>query len=67
MSDGRSEDYLRDMKVTGEQLNFGLLYNGRMMAFEGKATGDVMSGEVTAKGVRGPWTAKRRNPSATPK
>src|SRR5215467_8992190 len=60
VSDGKSEDYLRDMKVLGEKISFGLLYNGRMMTFEGKATSDTMSGEVTAKGVRGPWSAKRR-------
>jgi len=60
VSDGKSEDYLRDMQVLGEKVSFGLLYNGRMMTFEGKAAGDAMSGEVTAKGVRGPWSAKRR-------
>jgi SAM-dependent methyltransferase len=60
VSDGRSEDYLRDMQVLGEKVSFGLLYNGRMMTFVGKAAGDTMSGEVTAKGVRGPWSAKRR-------
>jgi SAM-dependent methyltransferase len=60
VSDGRSEDYLRDMQVLGEKVSFGLLYNGKMMTFEGKAAGDTMSGEVTAKGVRGPWSAKRR-------
>lgn len=60
VSDGNSEDYLRDVKVLGEQVRFGLLYNGRMMTFEGKAAGDAMSGEVTAKGVRGSWSAKRR-------
>lgn len=62
VSDGNSEDYLRDMKVTGESLRFGLLYNGKMMAFEGRAAGGVMSGEVSAKGVRGPWSARRRSP-----
>ena len=60
VSDGDSEDYLRDMKVLGEKISFGLLYNGRMMSFEGKAEGDAMSGEVSAKGVRGSWSAKRR-------
>ncbi|HZT62061.1 MAG TPA: methyltransferase domain-containing protein [Burkholderiales bacterium] len=65
VSDGRSEDYLRDMQVLGEKVSFGLLYNGRMMAFEGKAAGDAMSGEVSAKGVKGSWSAKRR--SAAPK
>jgi len=63
VSDGRSEDYLRDMKVKGEQVSFGLLYDGRMMAFEGKASGDAMSGEVSAKGVRGLWSARRRSPA----
>jgi len=58
-SDGDSEDYLRDAKVLGEKISFGLLYNGRMMSFEGKAEGDTMSGEVSAKGVRGPWSARR--------
>jgi len=61
VSDGRSEDYLRDMKVNGDRISFGLLYNGRMMAFEGGAAGDTMSGEVNAKGVRGPWSARRRS------
>jgi SAM-dependent methyltransferase len=61
VSDGRSEDYLRDMRVLGERVSFGLLYNGRMMAFEGRAAGDTMSGEVGAKGVRGTWTARRKN------
>jgi len=56
-----SEDYLRDMKVNGDRISFGLLYNGRMMAFEGGAAGDTMSGEVNAKGVRGPWSARRRS------
>jgi hypothetical protein len=60
VSDGKSEDYLRDMQVLGEKVSFGLLYNGRMMTFEGKAAGDTMSGEVSAKGVRGPWSARRR-------
>jgi len=60
VSDGKSEDYLRDMQVLGEKVSFGLLYNGRMMSFEGTATGDTMSGEVSAKGVRGAWSAKRR-------
>jgi SAM-dependent methyltransferase len=59
-SDGNSEDYLRDIKVLGEKISFGLLYDGRMMTFEGKAEGDAMSGEVSAKGVRGAWAAKRR-------
>lgn len=62
VSDGRSEDYLRGLKVNGEQVSFGLLYNGRMMTFEGKAAGESMSGEVSAKGVHGPWTARRRKP-----
>lgn len=62
VSDGRSEDYLRDMKVNGERVSFGLLYNDRMMAFEGRAAGGTMSGEVSAKGVHGPWSARRRGP-----
>jgi len=62
VSDGGSQDYLRDMKVNGERVSFGLLYNGRMMAFEGKAAGETMSGEVSAKGVQGTWSARRRSP-----
>jgi len=63
VSDGKSEDYLRDMRVLGENVSFGLLYNGRMMTFEGKAAGDTMSGEVTSKRVRGPWTARLKKSS----
>jgi SAM-dependent methyltransferase len=59
-SDGNSEDYLRDMKVLGDKVSFGLLYDGRVMTFEGTAAGDLMSGEVSAKGVHAPWTARRR-------
>jgi hypothetical protein len=63
VSDGKSEDYLRDMQVLGEKVSFGLLYNGRMMTFEGKAAADTMSGEVSAKGVQGSWTARRKTPA----
>jgi hypothetical protein len=38
-----------------------------MMAFEGKADGDTMSGEVSAKGAKGPWTARRKSLRPTPK
>jgi SAM-dependent methyltransferase len=62
VSDGRSEDYLRDMKVNGDRISFGLLYNGRMMAFEGTVAGETMSGEVNGRGVHGPWSARRRSP-----
>ena len=64
-SDGKSQDYLRDVKVNGERISFGLLYHGRMMAFEGRAAGETMSGEVSAKGVKGPWTARRKGPAQT--
>jgi SAM-dependent methyltransferase len=60
VSNGRDDFYLRDMTVRAEQVHFGLLYRGQLMAFEGKTAGDTMSGEVTARGVRGPWSAKRR-------
>jgi len=63
VSDGKSEDYLRDMRVLGENVSFGLLYNGTMMTFEGKAAGDLMSGEVTSKEVHGPWTARLKRSS----
>ena len=59
--DGKAELYLRDLSVRAEQVRFGLLYRGRLLAFEGTASGDAMSGQVSARGVRGPWTARRRN------
>jgi hypothetical protein len=34
------------------------------MAFEGTVAGETMSGEVSAKGVHGSWTAKRKSPPA---
>jgi SAM-dependent methyltransferase len=58
--DGGAEPYLRDLAVRGEQVRFGLLYKGRLMAFEGTGAGDVMTGEVRARDQRGPWTARHR-------
>jgi len=60
--DGNAELYLRDLAVRGEQVRFGLLYKGRLMAFEGTAAGDAMTGEVRARDLRGPWTARRPPP-----
>ena len=59
VSDGRDDFYLRDMTVRAEQVRFGLLYKGRLMAFEGKAAGDTMSGSVRARSGSGTWTARR--------
>ncbi len=58
--DGRSELPLRDLAVRGEQVRFGLLYEGRLMAFEGTVAGDAMTGEVRARDQRGSWTARHR-------
>ncbi len=60
--DGDAEVYLRDLAVRGEQVRFGLLYKGRLMAFEGTVAGDAMTGEVRARGRRGPWIARHRAP-----
>jgi SAM-dependent methyltransferase len=60
--DGKAELYLRDMTVQAERVRFGLLYRSRLMAFEGTIAGETMSGEVSAKGVHGSWTAKRKSP-----
>jgi SAM-dependent methyltransferase len=60
--DGGAELYLRDLAVRGEQVRFGLLYKGRLMAFEGTVAGDSMRGEVRARDQRGPWTARHRAP-----
>jgi len=62
--DGKAERYLRDMTVQAERVRFGLLYRSRLMAFEGTVAGETMSGEVSAKGVHGSWTAKRKSPPA---
>ncbi len=60
--DGDAELYLRELAVRGEQVRFGLLYKGRLMAFEGTVAGDAMTGEVRAREQRGPWTARHRAP-----
>ena len=60
--DGNAELYLRDLTVRGEQVRFGLLYKGRLMAFEGTAAGDTMAGQVRARELRERWTARRRGP-----
>jgi SAM-dependent methyltransferase len=60
--DGGAELTLRDLAVRGEEVRFGLLYKGRLMAFEGTVAGDAMRGEVRARARRGPWTARHRAP-----
>jgi len=60
--EGGAELTLRDLAVRGEQIRFGLLYKGRLMAFEGTVAGDAMTGEVQAGDQRGAWTARRRAP-----
>jgi SAM-dependent methyltransferase len=60
--DSGAELTLRDLVVRGEQVRFGLLYKGRLMAFEGTVAGDAMTGEVRARDQRGPWTARHRAP-----
>lgn len=60
--DGGADLTLRDLAVRGEQIRFGLLYRGRLMAFEGTVAGDAMTGEVRAREQHGPWTARRRAP-----
>jgi hypothetical protein len=58
--EGSTELYLRDVAVRGEQVRFGLLYKGRLMAFEGAVAGDAMTGEVRARDLHGAWTARHR-------
>jgi SAM-dependent methyltransferase len=60
--DGKAELYLRDMTVRAEQVRFGLLYRGQLMAFEGRVAEGTMAGEVSARAVRGQWNARRRVP-----
>lgn len=60
--EGNAEIYLRDLAVRGEQIRFGLLYRSRLMAFEGTVTGESITGEVRARDLRGPWTARHRGP-----
>jgi SAM-dependent methyltransferase len=59
VQDGKTELYLRELAVRGEQVRFGLLYKGRLLAFEGKVAGESMRGEVRASELRAPWTAAR--------
>jgi SAM-dependent methyltransferase len=60
--DGNNELHLRDLTVRGEQVRFGLLYKGHLMAFDGTVAGDAMTGEVRARDLRGPWSARRPLP-----
>ena len=60
--DGNNELHLRDLTVRGEQVRFGLLYKGHLMAFNGTVAGDAMTGEVRARDLRGSWTARRPLP-----
>jgi SAM-dependent methyltransferase len=58
--EGDAELYLRDLTVRGQQVRFGLLYKGRLMAFEGTVAGESMTGEVRSRDLSGPWTARHR-------
>ena len=60
--DGDAELYLRDLAVRGERIRFGLLYKSRLIAFEGTVAGESMTGEMRARELRGPWTARHRAP-----
>src|SRR5256886_4858223 len=60
--DGGAELYLRDLAVRGEQVRFGFLHKGHLMAFEGTVARDAMTGEVRARGLRVPRTARRALP-----
>ncbi|HEY6241019.1 MAG TPA: class I SAM-dependent methyltransferase [Burkholderiales bacterium] len=62
LREGRAETYLRDLTVRGEQIRFGLLYKGRLMAFDGTLAGDTMAGEVRVRDRPTPWTARRQLP-----
>src|SRR5712691_11782056 len=53
---------LRDLAVRGVSVRFGLLYQGRLIALEGKVDGQTMAGEARTRGVREPWTARYRGP-----
>jgi SAM-dependent methyltransferase len=59
VQDGKTQLVLRELAVRGEQVRFGLLYKGRLLAFEGKVAGDSMTGEMRANELRGAWTAAR--------
>ncbi len=58
--DGNADVPLRDLAVAGERVRFGLLHKGGPIMLEGTVTGETMSGEVHARGVREPWTARYR-------
>jgi SAM-dependent methyltransferase len=55
---------VRDPVVRGEDIRFGLLYRGRLLALTGKVSGAAMSGEMTASGssARERWSAQFRAP-----
>ena len=60
--DGAAELPLRDLTVRGEQIRFGLLHKGRLIALEGAVAGKAMTGEARSGGLREPWTARYRGP-----
>jgi len=58
--DGNADTPLRDLTVAGARIRFGLLHKGTLMALEGNVAGETMTGEASARGVRGQWTARYR-------
>ena len=59
LRNGNEALQLRDLTVRGERIRFGLLYKGVLMALEGTVVGESMAGEVSSRGLRGTWKARR--------
>ena len=57
---------LRDPTVRGERLHFGLLYRGRLLAFNGTVADKSMAGEVSVSGSKTAerWSARYVKPIA---
>ncbi len=56
--DGRSTE-IRALRLRGDAIRFALLVRGRLLEFSGRVAGGAMSGEVEARGLRAPWSARR--------
>jgi SAM-dependent methyltransferase len=50
---------MRDFHLRADSIRFGLFYGGRLLDFRGHVAGDTMEGDVSMRGNKGRWSAKR--------
>jgi len=50
---------LRDLTLRADAISFELLNSGLILRFRGRVTGETLAGEMTGRGVKSTWRARR--------